>query len=243
MGDQIYFSGDKRAPGELGAVDFVRRLEIQFRANNVVADTDKIMEASLCFKADSPVDAWWAEIQADAMHRAQVATWQMFLTAFNDRFKGVQSVSKPLGQRLTDLEHMRMDMDGLAVGMVLVGDKIMPMADFIDHLKDTIKEAGMGPGISGLWQFYEGRIDNAVHVHVKEKVVTEVVVAAEHAHQQHTAAAEHCVEDLQRKLAAIESFTPPPPPLHRMRAPQQLPHRTAPPIASGLAQTCRRHAC
>ncbi|KAJ7262526.1 hypothetical protein C8J57DRAFT_1231890 [Mycena rebaudengoi] len=235
MGDQIYFSGDKRAPGELSAVNFVRRLEIQFRANNVVADADKIEEALLRFKADSPVDAWWAEIQADTARRIQVATWPTFLTAFNDRFRGVQSVSKPLGRRLADLERMRMDMDGLALGMVLVGDKkITPIADFVDRLKDAIKEAGAGPGISGLWQFYEalptfiqevgggvvladwdamaaalaavpqGRIDIAVRAHVKEKAATEAITTAECAHQQRTAAAERRVEDLQRKLAAIE---------------------------------------
>ncbi|KAJ7231240.1 hypothetical protein C8J57DRAFT_1251319 [Mycena rebaudengoi] len=141
MGDNIYFSGDKRTLGELGAVDFIRRLELHFHASNVINDADKNEEATLRFKAILPVDAWWVKIQADAVHRAQVATWATSLTAFNNRFKGAQSMSKSLSQRLTDLEHMQMGMDQLSAGMVTVGDKkITPMVDFVDHLKDTMAE-------------------------------------------------------------------------------------------------------
>ncbi|KAJ7263320.1 hypothetical protein C8J57DRAFT_1629239 [Mycena rebaudengoi] len=47
MGDNICFSGDKRAPGELGAVDFIRRLELLFRASSVASDADKIVRRKL----------------------------------------------------------------------------------------------------------------------------------------------------------------------------------------------------
>ncbi|KAJ7240552.1 hypothetical protein C8J57DRAFT_1245349 [Mycena rebaudengoi] len=161
-------------------------------------------------------------------------------------------------------------MDELAAGPVSVGDKkVSAMEDFVDRLKDAIKESGAGAGIAGLWQFYEalppfiqeGRVDIAVRAHVKEKASAEAIVAAERAHQQRTAAAERRVDDLQRKLAAIElgvsrvapaapapagralaaaqrraRLRPPPPP------PLRQPPRAAAP-ASRPEPTCRRRAC
>ncbi|KAJ7439900.1 hypothetical protein B0H11DRAFT_554006 [Mycena galericulata] len=156
MADFMTFTGDRNKKDELSAANFIRRLNILFRAQATTADKDKLAEVADRFEDESPADKWFTALVADPANPAAASNWDAFCVAFKDRFKGAAAILKPQGQLEAELSRMRIGMDALAGGVVVVRDKeVYVVADFADRVRDAVTEAGAGGKNVGLWDFYE----------------------------------------------------------------------------------------
>lgn len=156
MADYITFTGERNKKDEISAANFVKRLNTQFRTNGTIADKDKFIEIADRFEDESPADKWYQALKADPSTPAAATDWGAFCTAFKDRFKGASPILKPQGQLEAELSRMRIGMDELAKGVVVVRDReVYVIADFMDRLRDAVTEAAAGSKAVGLWDFYE----------------------------------------------------------------------------------------
>ncbi|KAJ7690740.1 hypothetical protein B0H17DRAFT_1134249 [Mycena rosella] len=129
------------------ALDFLKDVHLGFNARGVTGDTEKLMEVGDRFRHGTPADVWFKG--------HMFATWADFQKDFEVHFAGRKAIVKPKAQLLAELSGMRITVAQLAAGPVLVGrEKIAPLIDFHERVKEAVMDAGAEKESEGVWAFH-----------------------------------------------------------------------------------------
>ncbi|KAJ7698938.1 hypothetical protein B0H17DRAFT_1129487 [Mycena rosella] len=129
------------------ALDFLKDVRLSFNARGVTGDTEKLTEVGDRFCHGTPADVWFKG--------HMFATWADLQKDFEVRFAGRKAIVKPKAQLLAELSGMRITVAQLAAGPVLVGgEKIAPLIDFHERVKEAVMNAGAEKESEGVWAFH-----------------------------------------------------------------------------------------
>ncbi|KAJ7504394.1 hypothetical protein B0H11DRAFT_515818 [Mycena galericulata] len=140
------FTGSGTSAAE--AINFLKDVHLGFGGGRTtMTDAEKLEEISYRFRHATPADVWF---------RARAFTkWSDFVTEFEQRFAGMQTIVKPRAQLLAELSGMRITVVELAAGHVLVGgEKVAPMVAFHARVKEAVMDANAGKESEGVWSFH-----------------------------------------------------------------------------------------
>ncbi|KAJ7066663.1 hypothetical protein C8F01DRAFT_952516, partial [Mycena amicta] len=132
--------------------DFLKLCRIYFREKDIASSADKLLEVADRFSDGSPADEWFKNLPA-----IDKATWDLFSTAFETRFKDVKPVLRLRAQLLAELSHMRIGMGEIAGQAIETHRRtVSPLNHFAYRVQSRANEAKAGTEETGLWDFFEG---------------------------------------------------------------------------------------
>ncbi|KAJ7714336.1 hypothetical protein DFH07DRAFT_974506 [Mycena maculata] len=155
MTEFISFTGRGDGTDKLSVANFVKRMNHQFRVDQVMDINKKLVEIADHFDDALPADVWLAALVSDPKKPKATTDWDAWCDAFRTQFKGAPSMLKPRGQLEAELMGMRISMDELAKGTTTVRDKdIYVLSEFVHRLRKAVAMATAGANDTGLWSFY-----------------------------------------------------------------------------------------
>ncbi|KAJ7042154.1 hypothetical protein C8F04DRAFT_1252138 [Mycena alexandri] len=149
------FSGNRLDPKKLTAEDFMKKCGLYFRDRNITDIARQLLDVGDHFEHNSPADRWFKSIPDTDPRKA---TWPAFRAAFETRFQVAAPPPTPTAQLQAVLAGMRIGVEELAKGTVLVnGVRVPVLRDFAVRVNDVVTEANAGAEQgAALWLFYEG---------------------------------------------------------------------------------------
>ncbi|KAJ7033186.1 hypothetical protein C8F04DRAFT_1105416 [Mycena alexandri] len=191
----------------------MKKCGLYFRDRNIPDITRQLLDVGGHFDFNSPADRWF---KASPATDPQKADWNAFKSAFETRFQVTAPPLKPTAQLQAVLAGMRISVDELLKGTVIVnGTRVPVLCDFAARVNDAVTEANAGAeqGAS-LWLFYEALdpwlraavgaipVSRDAMVLMLRGVPPHVVDAAVAAHKEKLRV-ENRMDDVLRKIAAM----------------------------------------
>ncbi|KAJ7745215.1 hypothetical protein DFH07DRAFT_963434 [Mycena maculata] len=138
MTEFISFTGRGDGTDKLSAANFVKRMNHQFRVDQVMDINKKLVEIADHFDDASPADVWLAALVSDPKKPKAATDWDAWCDAFRTQFKGAPSHGRARQRKY----HRRGDKD------------IYVLSDFVHRLRKAVAMATAGANDTGLWSFY-----------------------------------------------------------------------------------------
>ncbi|KAJ7036656.1 hypothetical protein C8F04DRAFT_953848 [Mycena alexandri] len=149
------FSGDRLDPEKkLSAEGFMKKCALYFRDRGITDIGRQLLDVGDHLDHGSPADRWFKAIPDTDPKKAD---WLSFKNAFETRFQVAAPPPKPRAQLQAVLAGMRIGVEELMKGTVVVnGTRVPVLRDFAARVNDAVTEANAGAeqGAS-LWLFYE----------------------------------------------------------------------------------------
>ncbi|KAJ7154111.1 hypothetical protein C8R46DRAFT_445251 [Mycena filopes] len=145
------FSGN-RSLDAVGPQDWLQQVRVFYRQQKYPEAT-KLADVADRFAYGSPAHKWFDALDPTT----ERATWDQFEANFKVRFPEVVVAEKPRLLRLAQIAGMRISLDELAVGTIMVKNAPVPaLAEFAMRVNDCVTEVGAsGERDAGLYVFHE----------------------------------------------------------------------------------------